>query len=907
MPANTSIIRPIIDTARLMVRGGKKATDLTGYFGPGVVIPPIAPAGTEARGWNYWPFFNQNILPRPDAALTFQELRSLALYPLARICIENCKDIITAKSRQIRIKKQEGETNKDVDKRGKGDAMLKLLNDFFDCPDGEHDWDSWLRPWLEDVYVTDAASILVRRSKGNTIRELRVVDGSAISCKIDEYGYRPQPPDPAFQWLWSGTPSTNGGIPFVNLTTDQLVYRPRNIVPRNTVSSYLYGMSPTEQNAQEIELGKLRLAFWLSAYTNGNLPDMIHVVPPNISPDQLQAAQKALDSEMSGQLYKQARSIHLLQGFVDRSQPGSASGDQIIDTKEKLLVDPLDEMHIRKVAYGYGASAQRLMKQLNRASAQAGQEASEEEGTEPIAKSVKGMVDWIIARIFNCGFNVYELTYDQAEELDAVKRSTADKNDVDSGIVTRDECRQKRGLDPVGGDAAKLMITTATGTTPVEMADQVKQAKAMADAMPKPEPASGGANQKVESMILEKVEDDPEEALGHWVTLENGQHLFIHDTERKLAEKDENKVIHDKANRIAAELRAKGYDTKITRSGSVVGRSDYIHFRDKSIKPARGVESGSAFDNNYPMTVRVSGHSHGNWHDTIDVGIGTGTAKQAAARADHAYRSRFNIKIAKREGPRIDPARLTAHTRQAASKLEHAILKVFQRQKEKAGHEANKLIKLKKADDEESRRIADAIYAAIESEFASLPADARAALEQAALSGANEAWLQIEITDTDMLAGVNRVAQEFAAKRAAEMVGMKYNTHGELVANPNAKWAISDTTRDRLREIIKNSYEEGMTRENTVAAIMDADAFSEARANMIARTETSRAQVSANFDAWKASGVVAKVKWLAVGPDPCPICEDNDGVTRALGAKFPSGDIMPTSTSELWVYFSGCF
>ncbi len=744
------IIRPLLDTVRLLASGKPKYGDTSSYFGPGIVIPPMAPEGTEARGWNYWPFFNQNILPRPDAQYTFQELRALALYPLARICIENCKDIIAAKPRQIRIKKQHGETNKDVDKRGQGDKTLKMLNEFFDCPDGQHDWDSWIRPWLDDIYVTDAASILVRRTGAGTVRQLRVIDGSAVTCKIDELGYRPEPPGTAYQWLWSGTPSTNGGIPFVNLTTDQLVYRPRNIVPRNTVSSYLYGMSPTEQNAEEIKLGQLRLAFWIYCYTNGNMPDMIHVVPPNVNSDNMKLAQKALDSEMSGQLYKQARSIHLLQGFVDRSMPGAASGDQFIQTKEKLLVDPLDEMHIRKVAFGYGASAQRLMKQMNRASAQAGQEASEEEGTQPIAQSVKGMVDWIIAVIFKCGFNAYELTYDEAEELDAVKRAAADKSDVDSGIISRDESRIKRGMDPAGGDAAKLMITTASGTVPVEMADQVKQAVAMAAAMPKPEP-----------------------------------------------------------------------------------------------KPAGG-----------------------------------------------------NNKVAKRGEIKMDPARLTHHARHAQGRLEHAINKVFNRQKDKAAHEATKLLKdrrAQKADESDSKRIADKIFAAIESEFASLPVEARSALEQAAISGVNDAYLQIEITDAGVISSVNAKAAEFASRRAAEMVGMKYDDAGELVENPNAKYAISSTTRDRLREIIKKAFEEKTPMESIIADIRDADIFSESRAELIARTEVANAQVKGQFDTWKSSGVVSKVKWLAVGPNPCPICEDNDGVTRVLGARFPSGDTMPTA------------
>jgi hypothetical protein len=34
------------------------------------------------------------------------------------------------------------------------------------------------------------------------------------------------------------------------------------------------------------------------------------------------------------------------------------------------------------------------------------------------------------------------------------------------------------------------------------------------------------------------------------------------------------------------------------------------------------------------------------------------------------------------------------------------------------------------------------------------------------------------------------------------LIGKKYNADGNLVDNPNAKWAISDTTRDVTREII---------------------------------------------------------------------------------------------------------
>lgn len=755
------MIRQLAGLSRLVNRNRVEPQDMSEYFGPGIAVAPIAPPGAEARGWNYWVNQNMVFTPRPDAELTAQALRNLATYPLHRIAIENAKDVISNLPRQIRAKKKQGEANADVEKRSKGDPDLQMLNAFFDCPDGEHDWAEWLRRWLEALYVTDDASVLVRRGRNGKIQQLRSdFDGAFVTRLVDQYGYTPQPGDDppyAYQWLWSGTPATTGGIPFVNLTTDQLVYRPRNIVPRNTVSSFLYGYSPTEQNAQEIKIGQERLNFVLAYYTTGTIPDAMHIVPPNITGDVLQTAQKALTAEMSGQGFKRSGFIKLIQGFVDRTQPGSAGGDQVIFPKEKLLADPFDEMHIRKIFYAVGASPQRILKAMNRASAESGQEAAEEEGTMPYALSAAQMVNWIIAKIFGFGFNRYELTFDAQKELDVVKRSTADKNDVDSGITTRDEARIARGLDPVGGDAAKLMITTTTGTTPVEMKDQVTQAKNMADALPKPEPAGGGKSDKVE----------------------------------------------------------------------------------------------------------------------------------------------------KRHSPSIDPGRHSPDTRQAQSRLESALVKVFNRQKEKAAAAAERVLKVRKSDDSDKK--ADSIYEAIKAEWDSLPAETRAALEQAGLSGAADAFLQIEVSDAGTLSSVNSIAADYASKRAAEMVGMRYNDAGELVTNPSAKWAISDTTRDRLREIIKNAFEEKTPLSEVIEDIRSADIFSEGRAATIARTEVSRAQVGANFTVWKESGQVKKARWLALGPEPCPICLGNDQLVRKLGDKYPSGDVMPTAHPNCYCILQAVF
>lgn len=728
--ASSAIIRNLSSTAAAISRRGPQAAysqkDALNYFGPGVEVAPIASPDVPARGWQYWPFINQNFMPRPDAEYSAPQLRSLATYPLARMCIENSKDVLVHMPRQIRAVKQQGETNADIDKRSRGDSSLKMLNDFFDCPDGEHMWDEWLRPFLEDMFTIDAASWLVERTRGGKPAVLRYMDGAFVNCQIDDRGIVR-----SYQVLWSGTPAQVGGIPFRDLSKDELIYAPRNIVPRNSVASYLYGMSPTEQGAPEIQIGSARLGFILSYYTDGQIPDGIHIVPPGVSPDQLLATQKALEANLTGlaNLYKRHH-ILLHQGYVDRTQPGGTTGDQLLFPKAALIADPEQETHLRKIAFLYGTPSNRLLKQLNRSTAQVDQTAAEEEGYMPFAMWLKNRIDWIIARIFGFGFNRYELTYDTPREIDPAKRAVADASDVKEGILSRDEVRIARGVDPKGGDASELMVDTAMGPVKVEMDDRLADDVKRKQAMPEPEPGDG------------------------------------------------NEPPKKKANKRKHEI------------------------------------------------------------------------------------------------PQINPDKWTPALHGAKARLETACQRVFGKQRQAAAHRTSELLKAEK----DEKQIADSIYKAIEQEFQDLPTDTRVALEAAVIAGTNDAILAIGFNDAVRITSLNYKAAEYASVRAADLIK-----------------GISETTRDRLREIITKAFEEKTPFDTLISRIQDADIFSDSRAEMIARTEVANAQVQGNFDVWKSSGVVNGVKWLAVGPDPCPVCEGNDGAVRKLGEEFPSGDIMPTA------------
>lgn len=152
---------------------------------------------------------------------------------------------------------------------------------------------------------------------------------------------------------------------------------------------------------------------------------------------------------------------------------------------------------------------------------------------------------------------------------------------------------------------------------------------------------------------------------------------------------------------------------------------------------------------------------------------------------------------------------------------------------------------------------------------------------------------QLREVDTRLFGRVNELALEYAQKRGAELVGMKY-VNGELIPNPNAKWAITRTTRKSLTKQIAESLTEGLTPSQLGKKIAESGEFSASRALGIAETELSMANGHAAMDAWKESEIELEKIWLLTNePNPCPICIHNaQAGAIPLDSEFPSGQKM---------------
>lgn len=166
-----------------------------------------------------------------------------------------------------------------------------------------------------------------------------------------------------------------------------------------------------------------------------------------------------------------------------------------------------------------------------------------------------------------------------------------------------------------------------------------------------------------------------------------------------------------------------------------------------------------------------------------------------------------------------------------------------------------------------------------------LPAAVAPLLTKAAEIGANETLAKLGTAvagDEELLSQIGKVdsyelAVAWAKERSAEMVGMKW-VDGELVPNPSAKWQIIDSTRAMINGLIETAVEEGWSTDTLRDEILAAHAFSESRAETIARTEIALAQMGGHVGAAQEAGVTKK-RWSTSQDDhvsdDCVQCEDD--------------------------------
>jgi hypothetical protein len=416
-------------------------------------------------------------------------------WDVLRAAIETVKDEVCNREWTIRMKKKDRESKNERMKRAENDPDLKRITELFQTPDGVHPFRTWLRMWLEQMLVYDAPTVNIVRNRLGEVIALRVIDGATITPLVDEQGFIPLPPDPAYQQIILGVPVGN----LVSVTTrdqlasaasdekkvkqftsNQIVYTPRN--PR---CNSRWGYSPVEQLIATLAIASRRQEFLKDYYTDGNIPAALIQVPDTWHTDQIKSVQNWLDMMLAGNLKARRKAILI---------PGG-TGTKVEWAKSGALTDETEDYLIRVVCFTLSVSSQGLRKAMNRASAQQGSDDAIEQGVEPRLKHIEDAMNIIVQKIM--GAVDIEFAFSDARETDVLKQAQADKIYIDSGVRTINECKVNLGDEPFDTpEANEPYILTATGPIFLNQAIATARATAMAAAVPKPQlPApTGGDN-----------------------------------------------------------------------------------------------------------------------------------------------------------------------------------------------------------------------------------------------------------------------------------------------------------------------------------------------------------------------------------------------------------------------------
>lgn len=409
------------------------------WFGPGQPMTPQAPPEVAGRAFDFPQGYNLINATRAYEPITYGTLRAFADgYDLLRLIIETRKDAMERLRWVIQLR-EGGRLS--AQKRNK----IKELTKFFLKPDGEHDWNTWLRMLLEDLFVIDAPSIYQRRKRNRSLYSLEVVDGATIRRVLDDWGRTPEGEnETAYQQILKGMPA-------VNYRKSDLIFKPRNVRVHK-----VYGYSPVEQILMTVNIALRRQIWQLNFFTEGNMPESLIGVPEQWTPDQIKQFQTWFDNLLAGNTAERRKAK-----FVP-----SAVGKTFIPTQENELFGKAEEWLARVCCFAFSISPQPFLQMMNRSTADNASREAAATGLASIQNWVKSLVDSILADELDAAD--YEFVWRGDDELDPVKRQQITADDVKNGMLTVNEGRIANGREPY--DDARFdepMFQTSNGLAPL--------------------------------------------------------------------------------------------------------------------------------------------------------------------------------------------------------------------------------------------------------------------------------------------------------------------------------------------------------------------------------------------------------------------------------------------------------
>jgi len=482
-----------------------------GAFAPMSPIQPTPvdepPPGGTFPGPRWWQYRNAWNLPTPPGSeglklASFDQLRTLAQkYSVARAAIElRCEEIrglrwdITLTTDAAKAYQGDRSAMRDF-----GERKAKAKR-FFRRPDPDFwNFDTFLNAFLEEIFVYDALALIFRPKYGasfgmggrgllgSNLDSLNLVSGPTIRPLIDIHGGHPRPPAPAYQQFLYGVPRSDymtlatgsdieeaglAGAEVNDFNSDIMLYAPY-WATRETP----YGFPPVERALLPIISGLQKQEFQLDYFTEGTVP-AVYISPgdSNITPTQIGELQNALNALAGDPAY------HLKVVVLP---PGSKVEPQ----RPVDLSDSFDYLVMNQVCMAFDVQPSELGIIPDIGGTPTGPSASgvrfsgEEARDVKSRKSTLPLLKWI-ADIFNhilrdiCDQPDMQFEFEGlVNDQDKQAITSLGVEQIQNGVASIDEVRDRLDMPPWGlQETSEPIVMTQNGPIPFSEAPKLIQA-----------------------------------------------------------------------------------------------------------------------------------------------------------------------------------------------------------------------------------------------------------------------------------------------------------------------------------------------------------------------------------------------------------------------------------------------
>jgi 8-oxo-dGTP pyrophosphatase MutT (NUDIX family) len=401
----------------------------------------------------------------------FSTLRTLAdLYSVARACIQLRKSEIRGLEWDIMPTSDAAKMmrNDHAAMREFGERRDKAIK-FFRRPDPDYfSWNSWIDAVLEEIFVYDALSILIRpkwlkgRGKGllgSDLDSLNLISGPTIRPLYDINGSYPRPPAPAYQQYLYGVPRSDlmtmitekdieesnlSGSELKQFRGDQLLYLP--MTPRRWTP---YGFPPIERALIPVMSGLQKQAYQMDYFREGTVP-AVFVSPgganQNMTPNQIRELQDALNAIAGDPAWK--HKIIVL--------PADST---VMPQKHVQLADQFDEIVMNQVTMAFDVQPMELgiMPKVSTTTSpgaanqmsKATQDIQQRKATKPMLTFLSDIMTSVLRDV--AGQDDMRFVFEGlAQEDDEAIKTELLVHQIGAGLRSIDEGREELNLQPWG-------------------------------------------------------------------------------------------------------------------------------------------------------------------------------------------------------------------------------------------------------------------------------------------------------------------------------------------------------------------------------------------------------------------------------------------------------------------------